>query len=131
MKRNLMYCILAWALLSIIISISPASAQASGATSVTDISVPSLTVVVKGKTATIQASITPSDATASIAWNSSNASVMTVNSKGVITGVKVGAAYATASAGGKSAKCLVRVVEKTGFYTVDGKTYYCSPATGL
>ena len=66
----------------------------------------------EGKTATLKATITPSDATdQDITWTSSNNGICTV-SNGIITAVKEGKATITASAGGKSATCSVTVSVK-------------------
>lgn len=61
-----------------------------------------------GDSATLTATLNPSNATESITWTSSNPSVATVNN-GTVTGVKEGSAEITATAGGKSAVCKVTV----------------------
>ena len=62
-----------------------------------------------GKTATLTATVTPSDATnATVSWSSSNTSVATV-SDGTVTAVSEGTATITATAGGKSATGSVTV----------------------
>lgn len=67
-----------------------------------------------GKTATLTASVQPSNATAKVlTWKSSNTSVATVNDNGVVTGVKKGTATITATApSGVKATCTVTVVDK-------------------
>lgn len=75
--------------------------------------------VYKDATKTLTPTFTPSDATnKKVTWKSSNKSIVTVNSKGVITGVKVGTAYVTCKTadGGFTAKCKVtvnRVIKST------------------
>ena len=62
-----------------------------------------------GKTATLTATVTPSEATdKTVSWSSSNESVATV-SDGTVTAVAEGSATVTATAGNKSATCSVTV----------------------
>ena len=66
----------------------------------------------KGATSTLTATVTPSNATnKSVTWSSSNTSVATVTSAGVVKGVAVGSATITATTvdGGKKATCAVTV----------------------
>ena len=75
----------------------------------------------EGKTATLTATVQPSDATdKTVTWGSSNSAVATVSSSGVVTAVKEGSATITAAAGGKQAKCTVTV--KKGVVAVTGIT---------
>ena len=65
-----------------------------------------------GATASLTATVSPSDATnKTVSWTSSNSTVATV-SNGVVTAVSEGSATITAMAGGKSASCLVTVKAK-------------------
>ena len=70
----------------------------------------SLSLIV-GNSETLQAIITPSDATLreSIRWESSNEDVATVDSNGKVVAVKEGNATITASVEGKKAECRVSV----------------------
>ena len=70
----------------------------------------------KGETASLKATVTPSDATnGGVTFTSSNKNVATVNGSGVITAKGGGYATITAKAGGKSAICKVFVpVTQTG-----------------
>ncbi|MBD5375583.1 MAG: leucine-rich repeat protein [Bacteroides sp.] len=66
--------------------------------------------IIIGSTATLTATVTPSYATNnSVSWTTSDAAVATVTSKGVVTGISAGTATITATAGGKSASCIVTV----------------------
>ena len=68
--------------------------------------------MVEGETFSLVATVLPKDAEYDgVMWASSNASVASVNS-GTVTAVKEGTATITASAGGKSATCNVKVSAK-------------------
>jgi uncharacterized protein YjdB len=65
-----------------------------------------------GDSFTLTATVSPSNATdKTVTWSSSNAGVATV-AGGVVTAVAEGTATVTATAGGKSAKCEVKVEHK-------------------
>ena len=80
---------------------------------VTGVSVsPTTLTLEKGKTSTLTATVTPSNATdKTVTWSSSNTSVATVTSAGVVKGVAAGSATITATTndGGKKATCAVTV----------------------
>ena len=62
-----------------------------------------------GETVTLTATVNPSDATdKTITWNTSDASVATVQS-GVVTAIQVGSAAITAKSGDKTATCQITV----------------------
>ena len=64
------------------------------------------------QTTTLVATVSPNDADENtVEWNTSDASVATV-SDGVVTAVQEGTATITATAGGQSAECAVKVVKK-------------------
>ena len=66
----------------------------------------------EGDTATLTATVFPSNATdKTVVWSSSDESVATVK-EGVVKAVKAGTAKITASCGGKSASCSVTVKKK-------------------
>ena len=68
--------------------------------------------VKKGKTITLKATITPSNATTkTVTWKTSNKKIATVTSKGIVKGVKKGTATITVTTkdGKKTAKCKVTV----------------------
>ncbi len=70
--------------------------------------------VAVGTNKTVIASVNPSNAVnKAINWSSSDNSIATVNN-GLITGVKAGTAYITATAGGKSARVEVVVYGSSG-----------------
>lgn len=63
-----------------------------------------------GKTATLKAKLTPTDATDTLRWSSSNKKVVSVDKNGKITAVKKGTATITVKTSGKkTAKCKVTV----------------------
>ena len=66
-----------------------------------------------GKTATLKATVTPSNTTDQLIWKSSNEKVATVSDKGVVTAKAVGNCTITASAGRRSASCAVTVKAST------------------
>ena len=72
----------------------------------------------KGQSAYLTVAVTPSNATETVTWSSSDNSVATV-SDGVVTAVGGGTATITAAAGGMSANCTVTVTEITSPVTLD------------
>lgn len=52
-------------------------------------------VIAKGRTATLQTTLTPANATSDVVWSSSNASVVTVSDAGVLTAIAAGNATIT------------------------------------
>ena len=63
-----------------------------------------------GKTVTLTATVMPANAAdKSVTWTSSDAGVASVDTSGVVTGVKAGTATITAKAGDKTATCMVTV----------------------
>lgn len=63
-----------------------------------------------GNTATLTANVLPSNASdKSVVWSSDDDSVAEVNSEGVVTGVGLGKTTITATAGDRTAKCIVKV----------------------
>jgi uncharacterized protein YjdB len=72
----------------------------------------SLTV---GDSHALTAVVSPDDASdKSVVWHSSDPSVARVSSSGVVTAVGAGTASITATAGDKSATCVVTVKQKGG-----------------
>jgi Bacterial surface proteins containing Ig-like domains len=83
-----------------------------------------------GDSATLVATVTPSDATIkTLSWASGDASVATVSSAGLVTGIKQGSATITATTkdGGFSASCAVSVAAvgkvATPSFSVAGGSY--------
>ena len=86
-------------------------------TPVTGVSLNKTSVTLKkGETASLTATVTPSNATnKTVTYSTSNSKVAKVSSNGTITAVGGGVATITAKAGGKSATCKVTVnVAQTG-----------------
>ena len=66
------------------------------------------------ETVLLKAEINPSDATTkSIQWSSSDVSIVSVGSNGMVKGLKEGVATITASADGKSTSCTITVLRST------------------
>ena len=108
---------------------STAMCAVAASSKVKSLKLPSVGVVVKGNKLILKAKVSP--AGTKITWKSSNKRIATVNTSGKVTGVGIGEATITATAGNKKAQCTVRVVKKKGMYKDKGKTYYCNPKTGL
>lgn len=82
-----------------------------------------------GSTQQLTATLVPSDSTAQVQWESSDTSVVTVSSSGLVTSVADGNATITASVGEVSATCSVSVVEITveslnAVLNASGHTFY-------
>ena len=68
-----------------------------------------------GNTEQLKATISPSDATdKTVNWSSSNSSIASVNSSGLLTAKSAGTAIITAKCGSVSANCSVTVIEDSG-----------------
>ncbi len=73
-----------------------------------------------GNTATLKATVTPSGASETLSWISSNTGVATVDQNGVVTGVAEGTATITVTLqNGNSASCTINVRPKAAAYKVD------------
>jgi uncharacterized protein YjdB len=69
--------------------------------------------LIEGETLTLTATITPDNATdKTVTWSSSDATVATVDANGKVTAVAEGAAAIIATAGDKTAVCVVTVTKK-------------------
>ena len=72
-----------------------------------------------GETQTLTATVSPSDATdKSVHWSSSNSSVATVSSSGMITAISVGEALISANSGDITASCEVTVIDSSSPYII-------------
>ena len=66
-----------------------------------------------GKSITLKATVTPSNANQKVTWSSNNKAIATVSSSGVVKGIKEGNATITVkTVNGKTAKCSVTVKKK-------------------
>src|SRR5207302_655296 len=107
-------------------TITATSEGKSGTASVTVTQVPVATVSVSPATATVQAGqtvqllATPKDANGAalsgrtVTWSSSNTSVATVSSSGLVSGVTPGSATVTAASEGKTGTASITVTAPTG-----------------
>jgi len=90
---------------------------------VTGVSVsPTIATIAVGGTQQLTATVQPSNATNdSVTWATSNATVATVSSAGLVTGVAAGNATikVTTTDGGKTATCAVAVAALPHFYTFE------------
>jgi hypothetical protein len=90
----------------------------SSSVSVTGVTLDSSAVMISAeKTQQLTATVTPSTASnKNLAWSSSDSTIATVSSTGLVTGVKAGQATITATTkdGGYSATCVVTVVNADG-----------------
>lgn len=78
-----------------------------------------------GDTTSLKATILPTGATGTVSWASSNTAIATVDSKGIITGVKLGTANIIASFGSFTATCALTVTESRNFKpSLSGTEYY-------
>ncbi|MDE7097202.1 MAG: Ig-like domain-containing protein, partial [Muribaculaceae bacterium] len=74
---------------------------------------PTTVKLVEGRTVTLDATVSPSNATEqTVTWTSDNEAVATVDQTGKVTAVKAGTAVITAKAGEKTATCTVTVTAK-------------------
>ena len=67
------------------------------------------TVDIKGKVTVSVKSVTPSDASKSVTWKSSNTKIATVSSKGVVKGLRAGKAKITVKSGKQKITITVTV----------------------
>lgn len=78
-----------------------------------------------GDTLALKATLAPKGATGTIAWSSSNESVATVSSKGVITALEMGTTTITATVETFTATCAVTITERTNFsHSLQGSAYF-------
>ena len=79
-----------------------------------------------GKTETLVATVTPSDSTDTVTWESNKTDIATVDSTGKVTAVAPGEAIITAKAGEKTATCTVKVSCAHNLETVSAKESNCT-----
>ncbi len=88
--------------------------------------------LLEGETITLKATVSPDNATdKTVVWSTSDASIATVDNKGVVKAIKVGKVTITAKAGDKTATCEVTVktvpvsgivLDKTSVELLEGET---------
>jgi len=84
-----------------------------------------------GGTQQLNAVITPSNATnQAVSWNSSDSSIVTVNSTGFITGVSTGMATITVTTQDGNYTSSITVVSASGLYAYDGFDYPAGNLSG-
>lgn len=81
-----------------------------------------------GQEATLVATVTPEGA-ATVVWSVDDAAVATVSDQGVVKGIAEGQTIVTATAGNKSARCIVKVgasgpIDNTFAHLLKGSNYY-------
>ena len=92
--------------------------------------------IIKGESQTLSVSVKPDVAVSgqTVTWKSLNAAVATVDSKGVVTARQTGSATILATAGSKTARCLVIVETKDqtgwGWRKINENRYYYPQAGG-
>ena len=81
--------------------------------------------IARGETATLTATVEPSDTTDTIAWSSENDGIATVDN-GVVTAVGQGETTITATCGNQTASCkvIVNKARLTGTVTITGNAVY-------
>ena len=85
-----------------------------------------------GGTQTLTATVLPNNADdKTVTWTSSNNSIATVSSNGLVTAIAAGNATITATAGGKSATCAVVVAVPVYNYTFTVTVPAGTPASGV
>ena len=93
---------------------------------VTGVSLSKSSVAVQeGKTTTLSATVSPSNAgNKNVIWSSEDPSIASVSQKGVVTGVKQGntTIKVTTEEGGFEASCAVQVLERENFSYIIGET---------
>ncbi len=79
---------------------------------VTGVTLPGTLKVIEGETKRLVPSVSPSGASTSFTWESENPDIATVDSDGMVTGIKVGTAkiWVTTVKGGYKSSCIVTVV---------------------
>jgi uncharacterized protein YjdB len=79
----------------------------------TKVAIKGNTVLFKGKTLTLKATVTPTNATTTLKWTSSNTKIATVNQNGKLTGKSTGTVTITVKTdNGKSASIKIRVIQR-------------------
>ena len=98
---------------------------------VTDVTLDATSATVTvGGTKTLTATVSPDDAAdKSVTWTSSDPSIATVDSNGVVTGVAIGTATITATAGGKTATSTITVTDTV--VPVEDITFTGIPEDGI
>ena len=79
----------------------------------------------RGTTVTLTAAVAPTNATdKTVLWDTSDSSIATVDAHGIVKALKKGTALITATAGGKTATCVVTVAVPSTKVKLNTKTVY-------
>ena len=82
--------------------------------------------IARGETATLTATVEPTDTTDKVEWSSNNTNIATVDKDGNVKGIAVGEATITAACGSQKVDCKITVTKSkmTGTVTINGSAVF-------